>query len=355
MTAMQTTRLLIVLVSLMHFTSLSASAQWSLNGVKVFYNAGNVGIGTNNPAHTLEVRSAGTRAVFAYSDAASGFNHAVYGQTDSPDGRALYGLANTSTGTNFAIVGKTNSPTGYAGWFVGGRNYFEGKVGIGVINPQAKLDVNGNIYFNGGLLSRNEPAQYNVKRAGSQLEVNGRTITFKTEGIERMQVRNTANGGLIFASSNLSVPVLTIRGGADLAEPFTVSDCDPTEKPQPGMVMVIDPDRAGELKIAREPYDRKVAGVISGANGLSPGMVMRAAGNPLADGEHPVALTGRVWCWCDASAASIQPGDLLTTSATPGHAMKAIDSSRAHGAVIGKAMTNLGDGRGLVLVLVNLQ
>jgi hypothetical protein len=109
------------------------------------------------------------------------------------------------------------------------------------------------------------------------------------------------------------------------------------------------------LTLADRAYDRKVAGVISGANGLSPGMVMSAVGKEHADGRHPVALSGRVWCWCDASAGAIEPGDLLTTSDTPGHAQKVRDHSLATGAIIGKAMTALGDGRGLVLVLVNLQ
>ena len=75
----------------------------------------------------------------------------------------------------------------------------------------------------------------------------------------------------------------------------------------------------------------------------------------VADGEYPVALTGRVWCWCDASNAPIVPGDRLTTSDTPGHAMSATDSIRAPGAVIGKAMSSLTEGRGLVLVLVQPQ
>jgi hypothetical protein len=74
-----------------------------------------------------------------------------------------------------------------------------------------------------------------------------------------------------------------------------------------------------------------------------------------ADGKHPVALTGRVYCQADASNGAIQPGDLLTTSDTPGHAMKVTDHQRAQGAVIGKAMTALADGKGLVLVLVSLQ
>jgi hypothetical protein len=121
------------------------------------------------------------------------------------------------------------------------------------------------------------------------------------------------------------------------------------------MVVVIDPQRPGRLKLSAEAYDRKVAGIISGANGLSPGMVMSAHGADHADGDHPVALTGRVWCRCDASQAAIAPGDLLTTSSLAGHAMKALDPEKAQGAVLGKAMTPLASNTGLVLVLVTLQ
>ena len=83
-------------------------------------------------------------------------------------------------------------------------------------------------------------------------------------------------------------------------------------------------------------------------------MLMGQAGT-VADGSHPVALTGRVYCLADASNGPIEPGDLLTTSATPGHAMKVTDYSRAQGAVIGKSMESLQSGTGLVLVLVSLQ
>jgi len=66
-------------------------------------------------------------------------------------------------------------------------------------------------------------------------------------------------------------------------------------------------------------------------------------------------LTGRVYVQADTSNGPIRPGDLLTTSATPGYAMKVTDHSRAHGAIIGKAMTGLKEGKGLALVLVSLQ
>jgi hypothetical protein len=75
----------------------------------------------------------------------------------------------------------------------------------------------------------------------------------------------------------------------------------------------------------------------------------------IASGKYPVALSGRVYVWVDATHGAIHPGDLLTTSMTPGHAMKAGDRARAQGAMIGKAMTGLKTGKGLVLVLVTLQ
>lgn len=146
------------------------------------------------------------------------------------------------------------------------------------------------------------------------------------------------------------VKSLQIVGGADLAEPF---DINSTEQIKPGMVVTIDENKPGDLRLSDSAYDTKVAGVISGANGLEPGMVMKSEGK--ADGKHPVAMTGRVWCYVDASFGAVKPGDRLTTSSTPGHAMKASDSARCGGAVIGKAMTGLDSGTGLVLVLVNLQ
>jgi hypothetical protein len=83
-------------------------------------------------------------------------------------------------------------------------------------------------------------------------------------------------------------------------------------------------------------------------------MLMGQVGTP-ADGKHPVALTGRVYVLADAAKDAIAPGDLLTTSDTPGHAMKVAEPARAQGAIIGKAMSALKEGRGLVLVLVSLQ
>jgi hypothetical protein len=75
----------------------------------------------------------------------------------------------------------------------------------------------------------------------------------------------------------------------------------------------------------------------------------------IAKQSRPVALTGRVYVFADATHDPIRPGDLLTTADIPGHAMKVTDYARAQGAVLGKAMSALPAGRGLVLVLVSLQ
>jgi hypothetical protein len=146
--------------------------------------------------------------------------------------------------------------------------------------------------------------------------------------------------------------VLELTGGSDLAEPFDVHAADGDI--QPGMLVCIDAHTPGKLTLSSKAYDHAVAGIISGAGQIRPGLVMGQAGS-VAAGEHLVALTGRAYCWADASGESILPGDLLTSSDIPGHAMKATDPIRAQGAIIGKAMSSLESGRGLVLVLVTLQ
>jgi hypothetical protein len=156
--------------------------------------------------------------------------------------------------------------------------------------------------------------------------------------------------------------VLEILGGSDLSERFDVVTAPPApgvaiapeESVEPGTVVCIDSSSEGKLTISGQPYDRRVAGIISGAGGVRPGMLMGQDGTA-ASGEHPVALTGRVYCRASAVNGPIQPGDLLTTSAVRGHAMRVDDPVRAQGAILGKAMGSLAQGEGLVLVLVGLQ
>ncbi len=175
-----------------------------------------------------------------------------------------------------------------------------------------------------------------------------------------VSAQNTGNGPGIYATSASGpaavfagiarTEVLQITGGSDLAERFQVSDGATAE---PGTVMVIDPANPGHLMISTAAYDRKVAGVVSGAGDVATGLVLHQEG--VLEGDAVVAIGGGVYVKAEALSKPIVPGDLLTTSDMAGHAMAVTDFDQAHGAIIGKAMTGLDSGTGLVLVLVNLQ
>ncbi len=162
--------------------------------------------------------------------------------------------------------------------------------------------------------------------------------------------------GKVYLGSSLAVngttttKILTITGGADLAEPFLVTENAPIP---PGAVVVIDEQNPGKLKVCRKAYDTRVAGVVSGAGGVNPGLILQQE-EKFAEGRN-VALNGRVYVLATTANGPIKPGDLLTTSEVPGHAMKATEQSASFGAIIGKALTALDSGEGLVSVLVNLQ
>jgi hypothetical protein len=173
-----------------------------------------------------------------------------------------------------------------------------------------------------------------------------------TNGTNR-KIKFWNKGGAPIAGE-IVAPVVTVVGGRDVAEPYNVANAGEI-KALAGMVVCIDGEKVGQMKVAGRAYDKRVAGIISGANGINPGITLRQKGT-VADGSLPVASIGRVWCWCDADAnGAIEAGDMLTTSDTPGHAMKVRDYNKANGAVIGKAMSSLTSGKGLVLVLVSLQ
>jgi hypothetical protein len=237
-----------------------------------------------------------------------------------------------------------------------------GYVGIGTTSPQRLLHIYGT---NNPRLLIGAPAEatpeLNLQRGTNTYAIYmnssndlafynaGTHIVFTDDG--NVGVGTTSPDERMHVIGTVKCTELKITGGSDIAEPFNVKQTDTIE---PGMVMSIDPENPGKLKTAETAYDHCVAGIISGAGGIQPGMLMSQS-RSTADGEYPIAMTGRVYCKADASNGPIKPGDLLTSSETPGHAMKVTDYSKAHGATIGKAMTCLEQGTGLVLVLVALQ
>jgi hypothetical protein len=243
------------------------------------------------------------------------------------------------------------------------------KVGIGTIAPRTKLDVQGaGDEIAGWFQSRGNDTTLVVEGLGNgelfkAFGSNGGGPEFRilNDGsVELFRDNAVTTLRLDAPTGRVTSRVVEITGGADVSEQFEVNgmsdssgDASP-EQVQPGMVVSINPNNPGKLIVSSRAYDHRVAGIISGAGGVQPGMLMSQSGS-VADGRHPVALTGRVYCWADATNGPIKPGDLLTSSDTPGHAMKVRDHKKAQGAIIGKAMTELKQGKGLVLVLVTLQ
>lgn len=355
-----------------------ATQKWHLNngGNRVSVNrTGEVGIGTADPQHPLQVSAGGTTHAIHASNSGTVSNRAavfgeltnaggsgtsmavrgvnsststsargVQGEVAGP-GRGVYGVSVGGegvygfSGTGRGVYGQTNGGTGVEGRSTsGGTGVYAFSNGTTINNPALSVENSSSAGI--GVFSTSNSSDANtviVNRGGGPL-IRG--------------FSGSTGGNLVFQVAHdgtTQVSVLQITGGSDLAEKFDVIG-DPT----PGTVMEIDPAQAGKLRIARGAYSRRVAGVISGANDVGVGMLL--ASLPGEANAMPVALSGRVWVQCETGAAGIEPGDLLTTSDTPGYAMKVLDFGRAHGSVIGKAMSNLKAGeRGLVLVLVNLQ
>ncbi len=283
--------------------------------------------------------SASTYGVGLYGQAkaTSGANFGVIGESQSTSGSGLAGYALATTGQAYGVQGISNSPYG-AGVYAEGAGSGpalilggQGKVYSDPTDSDSDLRFfsNDNIHFMLDKDGDNTDSNFNIWD-----DSNPPNLLF------RVNQEGTA-----------TVKVLQITGGSDLAEPFEVNGNEPVV---PGMVVCIDPENPGELMVCHQAYDHKVAGVISGAGGVEPGLIMGQEGS-IADGAYPVALNGRVYVLADASTTPIHPGDLLTTSSVPGHAMVAENGDHIFGATIGKAMTGLDSGVGLVLVLVTLQ
>lgn len=174
----------------------------------------------------------------------------------------------------------------------------------------------------------------------------GRIKLSQADGTEKLIMDANWSGT---GNARVVTDELELNGGSDFAEHFDVVG----DEILPGTVVSISVMNPGQLELSRTPYDHKVAGIVSGANGINPGVLMGQSGS-IADGEIPVALSGRVYVHTNIEGGEIVPGDLITTSSSPGIAMKASDRGKAYGSIIGKAMTH-ADENGFVLVLVNLQ
>jgi hypothetical protein len=191
--------------------------------------------------------------------------------------------------------------------------------------------------------------------------VHGKTSSDKDSAIFAEHTGNgiavfgvSANGLAVFFQGNThttgshTVEVDILLKGADCAEHFDVSSLIESE---PGTVMVVNDD--GRLEPSSRPYDKRVVGVVSGAGDFKPGIVLDK--RQTQTNRMPIALLGKVFCKVDAEHATVDIGDLLSASPTPGYAMKAADPLQSFGSVIGKALRPLKSGKALIPILIALQ
>lgn len=263
---------------------------------------------------------------------ASSGGNAMYGESSSPAHAAIAGIQTNTTPASVGAgvygesrgggAGVAGFNLGKAGLGPGGPGgYFKSEQWEGVIAETMSRDRAAIAAFQRNPESEH-PAIYAEHPAGRTAAI------FK---------------GNVIVTGDLSFP------GADFAEDFTIKD---EVFAEPGTVMALN--CAGELVPCVDPYEKKVVGVVAGAGSHRTGIVMDKQ-EKSAVRRQPIALVGKVFCKVDARYGAIEVGDLLTSSATHGHAMKAIDPARAFGSVLGKALAPLSDGLGLIPMLISLQ
>ncbi|MFA5248021.1 MAG: hypothetical protein WC415_02115 [Patescibacteria group bacterium] len=319
------------------YTLRSNGTNWVSNNL--LYNDGtNVGIGTTNPgSYKLNVAGNGIfsdtlvisnntedKTLFhlagADVDKWIGFSgHGMHIGTDSYGHSSVYlGPKGSTSGTlnSSVYVNWANAiPTRYNRWIINatpssgsisgyanngstvntlinsmGDSYFNiGNVGIGTTNPTEKLDVVGNGKFSG----------------------------------------------------DLSVDGQINLGGGDAAEEFIADENYPA-----GTVLVMNDGGFKNVTACFEKYDSGVVGVVSDQASVVMGKVD-------SDKKVVIALVGVVPVKVNDSSGRIKKGDLLTTSATTGEAMRAVDLKI--GTIIGKALEDATPGHSEIQVLINLQ
>ena len=264
---------------------------------------GNVGIGLGATAPSL-VLDVGSRARLRGGGGATTAGHWLYQTTLALD-RAFVGMANDNQ------VGFWGNPKG--DWLL------LGEVNTGDVTILGQLGTSGY-----------PPAPHHGGWHGI------RTWDVEAEGT-------------LWSGHNVTAVGSFVGGFADLAENYA---CDMTV--EPGQLVCLDEDRDRVVQ-SQQPNDARLVGIVS----ARPGVLL----NCREDGPTnvvPVVLSGRVPCLVVDENGPIRRGNLLTSSSTPGHAMRAepfdLGGGEIYrpGTIIGKALGSLDSGRGVIEVLAFL-
>ncbi len=149
--------------------------------------------------------------------------------------------------------------------------------------------------------------------------------------------QGTVSGGNKIAAN---IIVMEVNRGADLAEIYNTNASDMAA----GDVVALDSSLISGVKKTTGAYDKNILGIVS-----TQPAVLIGGGDRAGLTSAPIALSGRVPVKVNTENGAIKPGDVLTSSSTPGVAMKATTA----GTMIGMAMEgydNTGTGRVMTFV-----
>ena len=277
--------------------------------------------------------SSGGTGVAGEATATSGYNFGVRGLNHSASGTGVYGWAGSGTsgtdGRPYGVYGYSNSGHGVYGTTLGDWNWLSGVYGKAFMD-HANGVTGWNTGGGTGVYAWSETGTGMVAKSGGSIF---RGYDISPSDDLRFHVTNS---GEVYADGSFH------SGGADFAEMLPA-----VEGLEPGDVLVIGLD--GQLLRSSSPYATGVMGVYSTEPGFIGGS-NEEMGNP---GKAPLAIVGIVPVKASAENGPIAPGDLLTTSSTPGHAMFA--DHFVGGAIIGKALEPLEENTGIIQMLVMLQ
>lgn len=286
------------------------------------------------------INSTNGRAVVGWASAGTGSTAGVQGQSNSTSGKGVVGQATATTGVTFGVTGSSASDQGRG--VLGNATATTGTT-YGVYGSSASLTGRGvyGLAPNGG---------YGVYGETNSLV-----------GIGGYFVNTTAPGNVIVGANATDIVFRVDTSGNVYADgPYSSPAADMAEmvlSGQPdleaGDVLVIGPD--GKMLRSSEAYQGAVAGVYSTEPGFVAGQKVDEQGQPLEPERIPLAVVGIVPVKASAENGPIHPGDLLTSSDTPGHAMRCEGAEQCFGRTIGKALEGLESGQGVIQILAMLQ
>lgn len=304
----------------------------------------------SNAAPTMIVRSNGMGKTAEFLSTRTNANVTGVQVIVSGSGRGINtvattaeALAGTNRGSNTAAIVGRNDSSGI------GVYGYSTKTGVGVL---------GQAGINGSTGTAGKFENVNTDNATPAL-----IVTSNGRGGNALLVSNLANSGniAIFQHSSSNKARIDISGkgyfnsgtqnsGADVAEAFAV--VGGVETYEPGDVLVIATGYKRTVEKCSKPYAASVLGV----HATRPGVLLT---------EHdidadlsslvPMGVVGVLPTKVTNEGGPISAGDMLVTSSTAGHAMKADPAKLGFGMVLGKALESFDGTTGVIQVFVNVK